>query len=159
MRTRTSSSRLCPSARALAPAMSSEIARSPANLSETASTAGNEMTSVGLSFPRKQRLSCRISRLEVSKTLMSPRNPTAFLATDRKRRSLGSLILADCFAMVNTCAKQKTGECKPDRPKSLSHILPLRLNLGSFFRRQVRNRIRREHRLLPRSIAHRIAIH
>ena len=75
----------CPSSRAFCAAISDEMAISPAYCFAAPSSAGNESTSVGSSFPRKRRLRDFISALEVSSTLTLLFSPAARRARATKR--------------------------------------------------------------------------
>lgn len=66
-----------PRACAFLVAISAEMAISPANCLFPSDSAGNESTSVGLSFPRKRRFRDFISALVAISTLSVPFNPAA----------------------------------------------------------------------------------
>src|SRR5258708_31080023 len=75
MRILTSMAGECPRERAFLVAISAEMAISPASCFWRPGLAGNESTSVGLSFPRKRRFRDFISALVVISTLTAPFNP------------------------------------------------------------------------------------
>src|SRR6516162_2568438 len=106
MRIFTSVSIEWPSWSALAAAISSEIAMSPA----TYGTAdGKVRTSVGLFFLRKHQFSDCISRFEVMQMFTSPLIPRARCMRVAKRLKLSALVAFDCVLVCLTSLNERMG--------------------------------------------------
>src|SRR5215469_14359951 len=106
MRIFTSVSIEWPSWSALAAAISSEIAMSPA----TYGTAeGKVRTSVGLFFLRKRQFSDCISRFEVMQMFTSPLIPRARCMQVAKRLKLSALVAFDCVLVCLTSLNERMG--------------------------------------------------